>query len=85
MTSTEVIQELLYVLARKQRVEDGIRLARSAMALVPELLPIRQVEMVRACDLLGRHGTLSVRAAIHGATILNRGLTTTRTREGGRS
>lgn len=75
-TSTEVIQELLYVLARRQRGTDGVRLARGAMALVPQVLPIRPVEMARACDLLGRHATLPVRDAVHAATMLNHGLTT---------
>jgi predicted nucleic acid-binding protein len=75
-TSTEVVQEILYVLDRRQRRQDGIVLARRVTALFPDLLPVRQVEMVRACDILGRRGALTVRDAIHVATMLNHGMTT---------
>ena len=75
-TSTEVVQEIIYVLDRRQRRQDGIALARRVVALFSDILPVRQVEMVRACDLLDRRGTLSVRDAVHAATMLNHGLTT---------
>lgn len=74
LTSTEVVQELIYVLQRRQRLQDGLRLARGVMGLFSELLPVRQVEMVRACDLLSRRQTLSTRDAVHAATMLNHGI-----------
>ncbi len=75
-TSTEVVQEIIYVLDRRQRRQDGIALARRVVSLFADLLPVRQVEMVRACDLLDRKSALSVRDAVHAATMLNHGLTT---------
>jgi uncharacterized protein len=72
--NTEVIQEILYVLARRGRREDGLILARYVADLFPDLLPITREDVLGACDLLQRYPRLSVRDAIHAATVLRNGL-----------
>lgn len=74
--NTEVVQELLFVLARRGRHQEGLRLARSVLSLFPGLLPVTREDMLAACDLLERHPRLPVRDAIHAATMLNNGLHT---------
>lgn len=74
--NTEVVQELLFVLARRGRRQDGLKLARHVLSLFPGLLPVTRKDMLRACDLLDRYPRLPVRDAIHVATMLNNGLQT---------
>ncbi len=74
--NTEVVQELLFVLARRGRRREGLKLARSVLSLFPGLLPVTREDMLRACDLLERYPRLPVRDAIHVATMLNNGLQT---------
>ena len=72
--NSEVIQEILYVLVRRGRGETGVTLARHVAALFPDLLPVTGEDMRRACDLVERYSTLSVRDAVHAATMLGNGL-----------
>jgi uncharacterized protein len=62
------------VLARRGRREDGLMLARHVADLFPDLLPIAREDVLGACDLLRRYPRLSVRDAIHAATVLRNGL-----------
>lgn len=73
--NSEVLQEILYVLARRGRRDDAIALARHAASLFPDLLPVTRDDLLGACDLMGRYRRLSVRDAIHAATMLRNGLT----------
>lgn len=72
--NSEVIQEILDVLVRRGRGEDGVALARHVAALFPDLLPVTGEDMRRACDLIERYPRLSVRDAVHAATMLGNGL-----------
>ena len=74
-TSTEVVQEILYVLHRRGLAEVGRKLARNALLLFPDLLPITRADMRTACDLLETHPDLPTRDAVHAATALNNRLT----------
>jgi hypothetical protein len=72
--SSEVIQEILYVLARRDRRDDGVRLARHVAALFPDLLPVTGEDMRIACDLVERYPALAARDAVHAATMMRNGL-----------
>jgi len=72
--NSEVIQEILYVLVRRGRGEDGVALARHVAALFPDPLPVTGEDMRRACDLIERYPKLPVRDAVHAATMLGNGL-----------
>lgn len=67
-TSSEVVQEILHVLARRGRA-DAVEVVRNALALFPDLLPVGAREMAEACDLLDAQPGLSVRDAVHAATM----------------
>jgi hypothetical protein len=72
--NTEVVQEILFVLIRRGRPQDGLVLARHVLALFTELLPVTRESMQVACDLLQRFPQLPVRDAIHAATMLDNGI-----------
>jgi predicted nucleic acid-binding protein len=75
ITSTEVVQEILYVLSRRGRSVEAITVARSAMLLFPGLLPVTRTDMLTACGLLGRYPGVPARDVVHAATMLNNGIT----------
>ncbi len=70
-TNAEVIQEILYVIDRRRRRPQACQLARNIAALFPGLLPLTGADMLRSCELLDRYSHLSVRDAIHAATMIN--------------
>ncbi|MGH9368158.1 MAG: type II toxin-antitoxin system VapC family toxin, partial [Thermoanaerobaculia bacterium] len=72
--NSEVVQEILYLLAGRGRRGDGVVLARHVAALFPDLLPVTREDVLGACDLVQRYPKLSVRDAIHAASMLRNGL-----------
>jgi len=74
--SAEVIQEILYVLIRRGRREDALRLASDLTSLFPDLLAVTRDDVAEACELLRRYPRLSVRDAVHLGTMLRNGLRT---------
>lgn len=74
VSSTEVVQEILYVLTRRGFRETGLKLARHATQLLGGLLPVTQDDLLTACDLIELYPGLSTRDAIHAATMLNNGI-----------
>ena len=71
---SEVVQEILHVLSRRDLRLEAAQVARWAMDLVPDVLPVRRDEMVLACALMERSG-LNSRDAVHVATMRLNGLT----------
>jgi predicted nucleic acid-binding protein len=75
-TNTEVVQEILYVLIRRGKREEALVLSATILDLFPELLPVKRDEIARARDLLRRYPGLSVRDAIHAASMMENGVDT---------
>ncbi len=75
-TNTEVVQEILYVLARRGRREDALTLAGNVAALFPDMLPVTRDDLLSAVDLLRQYPRISVRDAVHAASMLRNGLRT---------
>jgi predicted nucleic acid-binding protein len=73
---SEVVQEILYVLTRRGRGRDALTLARHVTSLFPDLLPVTRDDLLGACDLLQQYPRLSVRDAVHAATMVRNGLKT---------
>jgi predicted nucleic acid-binding protein len=71
VTSSEVLQEILYVRSRRINMMDATKAARSAAGIVADVLPINVDDMLDACSLLDSHPTLSVRDALHVAVMKN--------------
>jgi hypothetical protein len=74
--NSEVVQEILYVLTRRGRREDALKLAGHLTSLFPDLLAVTRDDVVGACELLRHYPRLSVRDAIHVGTMLRNGLKT---------
>ena len=75
-SNCEVVQELLYVLTRRGRRDEALKLARYLTVLFPDLLAITPADLEGACALLRRYSRLSVRDAVHVGTMLHNGLRT---------
>ena len=73
-TSSEVVQEILYVLARRGMRDEGVLLARQVLQLFPEMLAVGPREMEAACDLIEAMPGLPPRDAVHAATMLTHGV-----------
>lgn len=72
--STEVVQEVLYVVSRRGNRRLAADLAESIMDLFPELLPVTAADMRLACRIVGSVEGVPSRDAVHAATMLNNGL-----------
>jgi predicted nucleic acid-binding protein len=75
VTSSEVLQEILHVRSRRLGNGDATRAARAASALVADVLPVTQADVLTACDLLDTT-RLTPRDAIHAAVMKNNGIRT---------
>lgn len=74
--NSEVVQEILYVLTRRGRRDDALKLAGHMAALFPDLLAVTRDDVLEACKLLRQYPELSVRDPIHVGTMLRNGLKT---------
>ena len=75
-TSSEVVQEVLYVLVRRGLRSQALSLARSILIVFPALLEVGAAEMDAACGLLESTPELAPRDAVHAATMLTHGVDT---------
>jgi predicted nucleic acid-binding protein len=74
--NSEVVQEVLYVLTRRGRRDEALKLAGHLTSLFPDLLAVTRDDVVGACALLRQYPGLSVRDAIHAGAMLRNGLRT---------
>lgn len=75
VTSTEVLQEVLHVRARRADLKDAALAVRSAAALVAEVLPVAVADMLTACQILDAHSSIEARDAVHAAVMKNASIT----------
>jgi len=68
VTNTEVLQEILYRYGRAGERPLALRRAQQARAIVSGVLPVDDLDLRTAIDLMGQFGTLGVRDAIHAVT-----------------
>ena len=73
-TSSEVVQEILYVLARRNLRVEGLRLVVELMDMFSDLLPVTGADMQQACRILEQHPNLPVRDAVHCAVMSTSGI-----------
>ena len=74
--NSEVIKEILYVLTRRGRRDDALKMAGYLISLFPDLLAVARDDMVEACEVLRQYPRISVRDAVHVGTMLRNGLKT---------
>lgn len=75
-SSTEVVQEILHVVTRKQDRLAAVRAARMFMEAVPNLLPVTASDMRAAIEIYEGNPGITARDAIHVATMWNNGIDT---------
>jgi hypothetical protein len=74
VTDAEVFQEILHrysAIGRREAIQpafDGLQ------ALVDEVFPVEETDVLRAKDLMGNHAALSARDGLHSAVMLRRGI-----------
>ncbi|HVZ33003.1 MAG TPA: type II toxin-antitoxin system VapC family toxin [Polyangiaceae bacterium] len=71
ITSSEVLQEILHVRARRVSVNDAISAVRAAAGLVADVLPVTLQDVLEACRLNETHPALGARDALHAAVMRN--------------
>jgi uncharacterized protein len=71
VTSSEVLQEILHVRARRVNVQDAATAVRAAADLVADVLPVTSGDVLEACRLLDSHSGLGARDALHAAVMKN--------------
>jgi uncharacterized protein len=72
--NSEVLQEILHVLSRRGKTDEATRLVGYVAALFPDMLPVGREDVLEACKLIRRDAKISVRDAIHAATMMRNGL-----------
>ena len=74
LTDAEVLQEVLHVYCRRQRVEQGVQLVETIIESEIQIIPIDAAVIAIAGRLLGRYRRLDARDAIHAAVVQLHGL-----------
>jgi len=75
-TSSEVVQEVLYVISRRGLRDQAVQLARSIIGAFPTMLEVGGREIGVTCDLMESTPELSPRDAVHAATMITHDVAT---------
>ncbi len=65
--SSEVVEELLFVLYKRNMIDAALQLSGHLQSLFSDLVPVTHKELSAACGILERHPELSSRDAVHAA------------------
>lgn len=74
VTSSEVLQELLYRYSHLKLTEKGIHLCRRILSFPIQILPVTAADVQQATEILEAAPGIKSRDAIHAATMLNNNL-----------
>ena len=67
VTSSEVLQEVLFFRMRRGNREDALESVRRIREIVDEVLPVTGDDVLAACDFLALYPALDARDAVHAA------------------
>jgi len=67
VTSSEVLQEVLYVRLRRGNREDALASVKTIGELIEEIFPVTAADVVEACEFLSHYPALDARDALHAA------------------
>lgn len=73
VTSTEVLQEILYRYAYLRKKELGLQMVQNILAIIHEVLPVEKADVLLALELLRCHSSINSRDALHAAVALHSG------------
>jgi predicted nucleic acid-binding protein len=72
--NTEIIQEILYHFQSIKQLPIGIRLAKDAVSISARILPVEEIDLSLAIELLETYPTIQTRDAFHVATMTHNGI-----------
>jgi predicted nucleic acid-binding protein len=75
VTSSEVLQEVLYVRLKRGAREQAFAAVRSVRDMVDEVLPVTGEDVLEACQVLSENPALDCRDAMHAAVARRYGIT----------
>ena len=73
--NTEIFQEILYHFQSIKQLPIGVRLAKDAVSLSSRILPVEEIDLLLAIDLLEAYPKIQTRDAVHAATMIHNGIT----------
>ncbi|HKP98548.1 MAG TPA: type II toxin-antitoxin system VapC family toxin [Fibrobacteria bacterium] len=74
VTSSEVMQEVLYVRLRRGTRSEALSAVRNLQEMVDAILPVTGENVLDACELLSRYPSLDARDAVHAAVAKGHGI-----------
>jgi len=72
--NTEIIQEILYHFQSIQQLSIGVRLAKDVVSISSRILPVEEIDLSLAIELLEAYPKIQTRDALHAATMINSGV-----------
>jgi hypothetical protein len=72
--NTEIIQEILYHFQSIKQLPIGIRLAKDVVSVCFRTLPVTEIDLSAAIELLESNPGIQTRDAFHAATMINNGV-----------
>ena len=71
---TELLQEVLFLFWRRERIDEGLRMLDRIVTGFPDPFAVTLIDVRAAREILSRHRKVSPRNAIHAAVVLTHGL-----------
>ena len=72
--NTEIIQEILYHFQSIKQLSIGVRLAKDAVSISSRILPVEEMDLSLAIELLEANPKIQTRGAFHAATMIHNGI-----------
>jgi len=72
--NTEIIQEILYHFQSIKQLSIGVRLAKDAVSISSRILPVEEIDLSLAIELLEAYPKIQTRDAFHAATMIHNGI-----------
>ena len=72
--NTEIVQEILYHFQSIRQLPIGIRLAKDAVSISSRILPVEEIDLSLAIELLEAYPKIQTRDAFHAATMIHSGI-----------
>lgn len=72
--NTEIIQEILYHFQSIKQLSIGVRLAKDTVSISSRILPVEEMDLSLAIELLETYPKIQTRDAFHAATMIHNGI-----------
>jgi hypothetical protein len=72
--NTEIVQEILYHFQSIKQLSIGVQLAKDAVSISSRILPVEEIDLSLAIELLETYPKIQTRDAFHAATMIRNGI-----------